>query len=206
MRKLKLHYIIPALILLIGSFYFIYDIYLKIELLTVYDVETTYMLDPQEADISILEFGQYNCGTCRIIHSSLKAALAKDGKVRYIPRPVSYGDVWAETLSRAVYAAALQEKFIQMHNAIYEKGPIDTREDIFILARQVGLDIVRFEQDMESEEVSVHIQENDAFYKAWALQTVPAFLINKKILYRPNEQEMPTVDIWLDKFDRAREK
>jgi len=68
----------------------------------------------------------------------------------------------------------------------------------------LGLDTSQLQSDMESEEVKRIIQETADYYDAWDLPYVPAFLIDEKILYMPNEQDMPTVDTWKEKFKKVR--
>jgi len=207
MKKIKLRNIIFALIALIAILalaFFGFGRHKMSSLLGVYDVEKSYMYEPPEADITILDFSQYDCDICRIVHPTLKDAMAQDGKVRYIPRPVASCDEWGNEVVQAVYAAALQDKYIQMHNAIYDNWPIENLDELLSVAVHLGLDTSQLQSDMESEEVKRIIQETADYYDAWDLPYVPAFLIDEKILYMPNEQDMPTVDTWKEKFKKVR--
>lgn len=162
------------------------------------------MHEPSGADVTVVDFSQYGCDLCRSIHPIFMEAMAKDGKVRYIPRTILSEDELENTITRVVYAAALQDKFIQMHNAIYEKWPVESRSELFTIAEQLGLDIPQLQIDMDSKVVENKIQETENHLKAWKMPSVPAFLINRKIIYMPNTDEMPTVDTWLEKFERVR--
>ena len=207
MKKIKLRYIFFAILALFVLLFVFTGINLQTKLMKVYDVEAPYKFVPPGADVTIVEFSQYGCKACRIIHPTLKQAILQDGKIRYIPRPVLMSDdVWLNTIVRAVYASALQGKYIQMHNAVYESWPVETRDQLLSIARQLGMDTARLEQDMDGEEVTKHIQESKDFYISWRFPRTPAFLIDKNSLYVPNEQEIPTVDIWSEKFDRVREQ
>ncbi len=165
-----------------------------------------YMHKPPGADITIVDFNQYGCDICQIAQSALKEALAQDGKVRYIPRILMRGDDIEKAAVHAVYASALQGKFIQMHYAIYENWPIKSHGELLSIADRLEIDTAQLQVDMNSEKVKQKIQEDEDYFAAWKLPSVPAFFIGKKILYIPNRDELPTVDIWLEKFQKARKK
>ncbi len=172
----------------------------------VYYTQKAYMDNPDGANITVVDFNQFDCDICRNVYPALKKALVKDGKVRYIPRILKSDNDFGNTVVRAVYAAGLQGKYIQMHDAIYKNWPIESRDRLFSVAKRLGLDIEQLQIDMDSKIVEQKIQKNDSYFEAWHLPSVPAFLIDKKIIYMPNRDNLPTVGFWLEKFESVRKE
>ncbi len=177
--------------------------HLRKELFTVHDVLDKYAMTNEQADLTIVDFNKYSCSLCQTIHPILMEAIKKDGKVRYIPRFVTHGFIWNETLASAVYAAAEQDKFIEMHNIIYKKWPIEDHDTLYKYAKAIGIDTKKLSRDMVKPEIIDMVRQDQNYFDAWKLQQTPALLIGKKIIYRPS-QKMPTVEELLEKFAQAR--
>lgn len=174
------------------------------ELFKVYETKPEYMTTSQQADLIVVEFSDYTCEWCRKLHPILQEAIKKDGKITYIPRPVAYKDPWKAHLVSSVYAAAMQGKAIEMHNAIYVAWPVMNDEKLFEVAKQLGLDINQFSRDIRSDEARVAIIDNERFFDAWELESAPALLVGKAFIYIPNGG-MPSVNEMLEKFKSARQ-
>lgn len=207
MRKIKkIRNVILVIIILLLSAFLGLGMFMKASLLDGFDIDKAYMYEPPGADITIVDFNQFGCDVCQNVYPILKEAMAKDGKVRYIPRVVLSSNEFEDTIVHAVYASALQNKFTQMHNAIYESWPVGSRSELLSIAERLGLDTAQLQIDMDSEEVKQKVQETENLFEAWKLPSVPAFLIDRKILYVPKRDELPTVETWLEKFERVRKK
>ena len=190
-------------ILVLTVFYVGYSfIQLRAGLYTVYDVPDKYASGNIDADLVIVDFNKYGCDHCHSLHPILQEAIKRDGKVRYIPRTITHGLIWEETVSTAVYAAAEQGKFFEMHNMVYAKWPIADRGELFQYAADIGLDVYKLESDMSEPKTMELVRENQKFFEAWRLQRTPALLMGKNVIYRP--ADTPTVEELLDKFAKAR--
>lgn len=194
--------IIGLLILLIS--YFGYNLsQLRKELFNVYDVSDKYAYTPEEYDLVIVDFNKYGCSSCRLLHPILMEAIKRDGKVRYVPRNVTHGFIWNETLSSAVYAAAEQGKFIELHNLIYKNWPIETHDLLFRYAKAIGLDTKKLSRDMSDPKIRELVSESQMYFDAWQLEQTPALLMGNKAIYRPGKN-IPTVEEMMEKLSKAR--
>jgi len=192
-----------ALLVLI-AFYSSYSFFqVRKELFNVYNVPDQYAYSAKNADLVIVDFNKYSCEVCQTLHPILMEAIKRDGKIRYIPRSVTHGFIWNETLASAVYAAAEQGKFIEMHNTIYENWPIEDHKFLFLYAESIGLDAEKLSRDMSDPKIIARIHEDQKFFKGWNLRQTPAILMGKKAIYRP-DKKTPTVEDILDKFAKAR--
>lgn len=143
-------------------------------------------LGPNDAKVVVVEFGDYQCPACRSYHPVLKNDILPrfDGKIKFVflnfPLPVHKN---AQAAAQAAEAAALQGKFWQMHDLLYEKqdewanqkDPIKKFEDY---ARQIGLDLGRYQQDYASQKVADIINNQAALGDAFNIQGTPAFFVN----------------------------
>ncbi len=194
--------IIALLVLVV--FYSGYNYFeLRKEIFQVYEVEDKYAIPNDQADLIIVDFNKYSCYLCRELHPILMEAIKQDGKVRYVPRSVTHGFIWNETLASAIYAAAEQNKFIELHNLIYKKWPVENHETLFRYAKAIGIDTKKLSRDMSRPEIIERAREDQSYFYAWKLRKTPTLLIGKNLIYIPSEK-MPTIEELLQKFAEAR--
>ncbi|MGH1456474.1 MAG: DsbA family protein [Alphaproteobacteria bacterium] len=176
----------------------------KKELFHVYNVENKYAQTAENANLNIVDFSRFGCDHCMNLHPVLKKAINKDGKIRYMPRLVTFGKVWDETLATAVYAAAEQGKFIEMQEVIYKKWPVKSRKDLLNYANGIGLNIEKLTEDMNDPEIIDRMREDQKYFEAWSFSRTPTILVGETRGLSP-AGKTPTVDELLEAFERARE-
>lgn len=82
----------------------------------------------------------------------------------------------------AALAAAKQNKYLALHNALMEfRGPLD-RARILDVAASVGIDVPQLEKDMEASEIKQIIERNLTLASALAVRGTPAFVIGKQFV------------------------
>ncbi|MGN7437452.1 MAG: DsbA family protein [Alcanivorax sp.] len=168
-----------------------------------YDVPAKYTQTSPGADIVVMDFNNYKCEICRQFHPVLKEALARDGRVRYISRSVTWGDGdWGKTLITAAYAAGEQGKFIEMHDAIYENWPVNDMTGLYRAAESAGIDTKQLSRDMNTADVNQHAEENIQFFQDWGINRTPTLLIGKRNFFKPTPDT--TVDDVLREFEKVR--
>ena len=193
-----------ATLLILAIGYLAYGLLeIRKDLFTVYDVSDKYAYDPGDTDLTIVDFNRYGCDHCRILHPVLMQAIKKDGKVRYVSRTVAYGNEWENTLVAAVYAAAEQGKFSEMHDVINENWPLNDRNDLFKFAKQIGIDTKLLSRDMSKDHILNQVIINQDYFEAWSLGRTPTLLLGKSSIYSPKEKDI-SVDDLLEKFRAAR--
>lgn len=78
----------------------------------------------------------------------------------------------------AAMAANEQGKFWEYHDKIFANQPKIQRDFLFQYARDVGLDMKRFEHSLEIEQADSLISADTAEAKALGITGTPAFFIN----------------------------
>jgi protein-disulfide isomerase len=122
---------------------------------------------PDDAPITLVEFSDFQCPYCTLATPQLQAVLqAYPTQVRLFFKqfPLDMHSQAALAAAAAV-AAQKQGKFWQMHDALFASHNDLRRPRILALASALGLDMQRFETDIDSPEVRkavVHDQEDGA--------------------------------------------
>ena len=139
--------------------------------------------------VTLEEFCDYQSPACATIAPTLKKLRDEYGTnvnlvFRNTPLP---GNKNALPAARAAEAARMQSRFWEMHYLLLGKqndwkDEENPRLRFVQWARDLGLDLARFEQDMDSEQVAFRIEADKDAALALAIQEVPAIVINGRRL------------------------
>jgi protein-disulfide isomerase len=110
---------------------------------------------PSDAVMTLVEFSDFQCPYCSIAVGKLDAVLeAYPGKIKLIFKQFPLDThPQAALAAAAALAAHRQGKFWPMHDALFAHGRSLSRPSILAMARTAGLDMKRFEADLDSAEV-----------------------------------------------------
>ncbi|MEI9990767.1 MAG: Na+/H+ antiporter NhaA [Rhizomicrobium sp.] len=130
--------------------------------------------------VEVVVYGDYLCPYCRRlghIITRLRGALGE--KLAYVFRhfPNERAHPGAHFVARVAEAAARQGKFWPMHDALYDTDPL-TPELAGKLARDIGLDMDRFERDLEDEALAARVEEDLEEGRRNGVTGTPTFFID----------------------------
>jgi len=120
-----------------------------------------HVMGDHKAAVELLEYGDYQCPYCGQAYPIIKAVQKKlKGELRFVFRnfPLSEVHPYAFNAAVAAEAAALQGKFWEMHDVIYEHQNRLTSEALFGYAQKIGLDVERFKEDIQKESLSKRVE------------------------------------------------
>ena len=112
-------------------------------------------LGPQNAPITLVEFSDFQCPYCAAAVPEIKAVLnafPTQVKLVFKQYPLEIHSQ-ADLAAAAAIAAQKQGKFWPMHDAMYDHYQDLSRKSIMELAKANGLNMDRFETDIDSTEV-----------------------------------------------------
>lgn len=140
------------------------------------------------APVTIEIFNDYQCPPCWSMNEELKKVEAKySGKVRFVFRNFPLKNLHKNALAaaQAAEAAGLQGKFWKMLNVLYERQRqwSDDKEAPLAFvsyAKELGLDVERFESDMKSEMVATRINLDIERARSLRITGTPTLFINGK--------------------------
>ena len=134
-----------------------------------------------DAPLTLVEYGDYQCPYCGAAYpvvERLQRSLGK--KLRFVFRnfPLTQAHPYALVAAEAAEAAALQGKFWEMHDFIYEHQD-DLEPDVLpVWARRVGLDLEEFGTAIRRGKITQRIKEDRASGIRSGVNGTPCFFIN----------------------------
>ncbi|MEI6741872.1 MAG: thioredoxin domain-containing protein [bacterium] len=144
-------------------------------------------LGPADAKVTLTEFGDYQCPACGQYHKLIKDDIlpkySDKLKFVFLNFPLTEIHANAQAAAQAAEAAALQGKFWEMHNILYERQDDwskqkDPRSKFEAYAREMGIDLDLFKKDSESQKVIDLINQQAGLGEAFKLKGTPSFFVN----------------------------
>ena len=136
---------------------------------------------PPSARVTLVEFGDYQCPYCGAAYPVVKRLQGSfDGELRFIFRnfPLTEAHPFAMIAAEAAEAAALQGKFWEMHDLLFENQAQLGPDAITGWARELGLDLEKFGTAIRQGEVSRRIKEDRRSGITSGVNGTPCFFIN----------------------------
>jgi len=134
-----------------------------------------------DAPLTLVEYGDYQCPYCGAAYPVVKRLQKSLGKkLRFAFRnfPLTQAHPYALVAAEAAEAAALQVKFWEMHDFIYENQN-DLEPDVLpAWAEQLGLDLQEFGTAIKNGEVTKRIKEDRMSGIRSGVNGTPCFFIN----------------------------
>lgn len=144
----------------------------------------------QDAVVTIVVYNDFQCTDCNYLPLSQKLLEAHPQEIRFVYRPYPYTQYFdkAELAARAAEAAALQGKFWEMHDLLFERqaewverSPASFEKWVKARAAELGLDSARFEADFSSAETVQKVQQEAEAGAALGIPVLPFLLVNGQI-------------------------
>ncbi|HWV99409.1 MAG TPA: DsbA family protein [Candidatus Acidoferrum sp.] len=134
-----------------------------------------------DALVTLVEYGDYQCPYCGAAYPVVKRVQKTLGKkLRFVFRnfPLTQAHPYAMVAAEAAEAAALQRKFWEMHDFIYENQD-DLEPDLLpAWAEQLGLNVEEFGSAIRKGEISKRIKEDRMSGIRSGVNGTPCFFIN----------------------------
>ncbi len=136
---------------------------------------------PADVPLTLVEYGDYQCPYCGAAYPVVKRLQKKLGKrLRFVFRnfPLAESHPYALIAAEAAEAAALQGKFWEMHDLLFEQQALLKPEIIPSWAKRIGLNLAQFEDDIKQSIVEKRIKEDRQSGIRSGVNGTPTFFIN----------------------------
>jgi len=132
-----------------------------------------------KGDLTIVEYFDYQCSTCKKVNPIVQQIVHEDGHVRLVFKdwPIFGGiSIYA---SRLALAAKFQNKFSEAHKALISARGKLTRESALTALAKAGIDVSRAQRDLAThrKEIDTILARNREQATALGYQGPPAFVI-----------------------------
>ncbi|MFF1675723.1 Na+/H+ antiporter NhaA [Streptomyces sp. NPDC058256] len=145
------------------------------------DPDRDHLRGPRHAPVTVVEYGDYECPYCGQAEPVVRELLGDFGDdVRYVWRHLPLTDVHihAQLAAEAAEAAALQDRFWDMHDLLISHQGALRFDDLRGYAAQIGLDTTRFERDMRAHAGAAHVAEDVESADLSGVAGTPTFFVN----------------------------
>ena len=131
--------------------------------------------------VTVVLYGDYLCPYCRrlrVVLEKLRQTLGE--RMTYVFRhfPNERAHPGAELLSIGAEAAGRQGKFWDMHDALYQREPPLGREVLLEIAASLGLDMARFERDLDDPKLRQRVEEDIADGRRNGVTATPTIFVD----------------------------
>ena len=149
----------------------------------VYDIvvpDDAPFLGPRDAAVTVVEFGDYQCGWCRKAYPALQALRERfsgDVRVVFMHFPIA-GHEHARQAAEAAVEANAQGKFWEFHEKLLKSQGALTTDDLVDYADEVGLDADAMREAIESRAHRDRVRQDMRAARALGVAGTPAFFVN----------------------------
>jgi protein-disulfide isomerase len=148
--------------------------------------EPAHVLGPADAPVRLEEFGDFECPPCGMFHPILQQMKQEFGdklQVTFREFPLVPTHQHALAAASAAEAAGLQNKFWEMHDLIYDhqadwKKEFDVRPIFEGYAKQIGLDVERYKNDVNGDLVAQRIFQDGKRGHSLGVKGTPTVFMN----------------------------
>jgi len=161
------------------------------------DPERDHIRGPEDAPVTLVEYGDFQCSYCGQAESVIRDLLADFGDLRYVWRHLPLNDVhiYAQTAAEASEAAAAQGKFWEMYDLLLAHQDALHVRALISYAEELELDIERFRQALRKRKYEGRIAEDVESADASGVSGTPTFFINDRRHYGAYDIETLSAEV-----------
>lgn len=143
------------------------------------------MLGNPNAPITLVEFYDFQCGYCKLFAQETVPKIinnyVKTGKVKFIFKDFAILGEDSNTAAVAANCASNQSKFMEFHDGLYslkDENKTFSKENLFSLAQKLKLDVIRFNDCIDSSKIKEIVNQNTKQGKLSGVTGTPTLFID----------------------------
>jgi protein-disulfide isomerase len=166
--------------------------------------ERDHIIGRPNAPVTMVQYGDFECpysGKAFVSVRRLRETLPNELRFAYRHYPILPKHKYAQQAAEASEAAAVQGKFWEFHDILYDHQGELGGQDLLRYATQLKLDVHRFEQDLNARTFKRRVQEDQQSGNDSGVMGTPTFFINGSIYegYYEYRELYDAIDIELQK-------
>jgi protein-disulfide isomerase len=138
-----------------------------------------------DADVTIVEFLDYNCPFCKKTAPELQKLVQADRRVRILYKEWPIFGAVSQYAARSALAANWQGKFLVAHNALISSAEdLEATSQVDALLKDVGIDLKRLGADrtLHAAQIDAALERNAGEAMGLGLRGTPGFLIGRQLV------------------------
>jgi len=137
-----------------------------------------------DADVTLVEYFDYNCPFCKKLAPALQGLLQADARVALVYKdwPI-LGDV-SRYAARSALAAGWQGKYLLAHDTLMGAARLASNSQVDSLLQHAGLNMIQLKADGVSHGALINalLQRNDTEVRALGIRGTPGLLVGRHII------------------------
>jgi formate-nitrite transporter family protein len=136
---------------------------------------------PDDAPVTLVEYGDYECPYCGMASPVVKAAQRElGGQLRFVFRnfPLAEAHPHARMAAQAAEAAAAQGRFWEMHDMLFEHQDALEAQDLVGYAKSIGLDVQQFTRELKAGTYEKPVRDDFRSGARSGVNGTPTFFVN----------------------------
>jgi protein-disulfide isomerase len=136
---------------------------------------------PDDAPVTLVEYGDYECPYCGMAYPIVKAAQRELGsQLRFVFRNFPLAEIHphARHAAQAAEAAAAQGMFWEMHDMLFENQHALEDADLVRYAEMLGLDAERLARELEDGTYAKRVRDDFRSGVRSGVNGTPTFFVN----------------------------
>ena len=130
-----------------------------------------------DADLTVIEFYDYQCAPCRASYPELQQVRATEPGIRYLYGQLPIYGSHSIMAARAAVAAHRQGLFNAFNHALMTTDAVLDMKMIFATAEKAGLNVEKLQTDMRDPLVHQYLEQIRALAEALNVTGTPSFII-----------------------------
>src|ERR1700716_94570 len=143
--------------------------------------ERDHVAGPEDAGVTLVEYGDYECPYCGMAYPIVKRAQQDLGnQLRFVFRnfPLAESHPHARLAAEAAEAAGAQGKFWEMHDLLFEHQDALEAEDLIGYAKSLRLDVPKFAHDLDAGTYTKRVRDDFRNGVRSGVNGTPTFFVN----------------------------
>jgi protein-disulfide isomerase len=142
---------------------------------------TDHALGPDHAPVTVVEYGDFQCPTCKVAAPAVKVLIEKHvERVRFVFRhfPLEAAHPHALSAAETAECAGAQSRFWEMHDLLFaNQSHLEGRHQR-AYAERLGLDMTRYTVEMDDHVYLQRVREHLESGRASHVRGTPGFFVN----------------------------
>jgi Na+/H+ antiporter NhaA len=157
------------------------------------DPERDHIRGPEDAPVTLVEYGDFECPYCGQAEPIVRELLADFGDLRYVWRHLPLNDVhpYAQAAAEVSEAAAAHGKFWEMYDLLLSHQDALSVKDLIAYGGELGLDTDRVREALRKQKYAPRISEDLESADMSGVSGTPTFFINGRRHY--GAYDIPTL-------------
>lgn len=152
---------------------------------------------PKDAKVKIIEFSDYQCPFCSQADALIAQVLTANPDVAFVYKQFPLTSIHPNALpaAKAALAAGKQGKYWEYHEILFKNQRALGADQLKEYAKQAGLDVPKWEKDMNSPEVADQVNADMKEAQAAEVRGTPTIFVNgKRVMNRSVEGFKTMID------------